>query len=44
MCVEDGKEVFDAMKKITEDMRNLLDAKREEKDKLEKDDLIDEEE
>lgn len=32
------------MKKITEDMRNLLDAKREEKDKLEKDDLIDEEE
>ena len=36
--------MFDAMKKITEDMRNLLDAKREEKDKLEKDDLIDEEE
>ena len=32
-----------ALKQITEDMNHLLDAKKDEKDQLEQDDLIDEE-
>lgn len=43
ICAEDGEEVFIALKQITEDMNHLLDAKKDEKDQLEQDDLIDEE-
>lgn len=42
ICVEDDKEVFVALKKITEDMNQFLEAKKNEKDRLEKDDLVDE--
>lgn len=44
ICVEDKEEVFIALKKITEDMNQLLEAKKDEKDQLEMDDIIDEEE
>lgn len=44
ICVESGSEVFEVLKKITEDMNRLLDAKKDEKDQLEMDDIIDEEE
>lgn len=44
ICVESGNEVFEVLKKITEDMNCLLDAKKDEKDQLEMDDIIDEEE
>lgn len=44
ICVEGGNEVFEVLKKITEDMNKLLDAKKDEKDQLEMDDIIDEEE
>ena len=43
ICAEDGEEVFAALKKITEDMDHLLDARKDEKDQLELDDIIDEE-
>jgi hypothetical protein len=43
ICAEDGAEVFESLKKLTEDMNQLLDARKEEKDQLELDDLIDEE-
>ena len=43
ICVEDGEDVFEALKKLTEDMNQLLDRRRDEKDQLEQDDLIDEE-
>ncbi len=42
ICVEDGENVFDALKKLTEDMDQLLEAKKDEKDHLELDDIIDE--
>ena len=42
-AIEDGEQVFIALKQITEDMNHLLDAKKDEKDQLEQDDLIDEE-
>lgn len=42
ICVEDSEDVFIALKKLTEDMNQLLDAKKDEKDQLELDDLIDE--
>lgn len=44
ICVECENEVFEVLKKITEDMNRLLDEKKDEKDQLEMDDLIDEEE
>lgn len=43
ICAEDGEEVFAALKKITEDMDHLLDARKDEKDQLELDDIVDEE-
>ncbi len=43
ICVEDGIEVFEALKRLTEEMNQLLDAKKNEKDQLEMDDIIDEE-
>ena len=43
ICVEDGKEFLEALKKITEDMDKLLFEKGDQKDQLESDDLIDEE-
>lgn len=44
ICVDGENEVFEVLKKITEDMNKLLDAKKDEKDQLEMDDIIDEEE
>ncbi|MBQ5919845.1 MAG: hypothetical protein IIW84_02080 [Selenomonadaceae bacterium] len=43
ICAEYGDEVFEALKKLTEDMNKLLNAKQDEKDQLELDDLVDEE-
>lgn len=43
ICAEDGEEVFEALKRITKDMNNLLDARKDKKDQLELDDIIDEE-
>jgi hypothetical protein len=43
ICVDDGEEVFEALKKLTEDMNQLLDARKDEKDQLELDDIVDEE-
>ena len=42
ICVEGDDKVFAALKKITEDMNEFLEAKKNEKDQLEQDDLIDE--
>ena len=44
ICAEAKKEVFEVLEKITEDMNKLLEAKKDEKDQLEMDDIIDEEE
>lgn len=42
ICVEGGNDVFDALKKLTEDMNQLLETKKDGKDLLELDDIIDE--
>lgn len=42
ICVEDDENVMEALKKLTEDMAKLLETKKDEKDKLELDDIIDE--
>ena len=44
ICVEADEKIFEALRKITEDMIKLLDYKKDKKDQLEQDDLIDEEE
>lgn len=44
ICVEADEKIFEALRKITEDMIKLLDDKKDKKDQLEQDDLIDEEE
>lgn len=43
ICVEEDDKYFAALNKITEDMSRFLDAKKDEKDQLEQDDLVDEE-
>lgn len=43
ICVEEDGKFFAALNKITEDMSRFLDAKKDEKDQLEQDDLVDEE-
>lgn len=44
LCNEEGEEVFRALEQMTDDMSRRLDEKRDKKDKLEKDDIIDEDE
>ncbi|EOS23105.1 hypothetical protein C806_03208 [Lachnospiraceae bacterium 3-1] len=44
LCNEESEEVFQALGKMTDDMRQRLDAKKDKKDELEMDDIIDKEE
>lgn len=44
ICTEENDEVFEVLKEITNDMNETLCRKHEEKDSLELDDIIDEEE
>lgn len=41
LCNEESEEVFRALEQMTDDMSRRLDEKRDKKDKLEMDDIID---
>ena len=44
LCVEGDKQVFEALEKMTEDMEQRLEGKKDKKDLLEMDDVVDEDE
>lgn len=44
LCVEGDKQVFEALEKMTEDMGQRLEGKKDKKDLLEMDDVVDEDE
>ena len=44
LCVEGDEQTFEALKKITEEMSKRLEVKKDKKDQLEMDDIVDEDE
>ncbi len=44
LCVEGNRQTFEALEKITEDMGQRLEVKKDKKDQLEMDDMVDENE